>query len=97
MTRHANNSILKGITRTSILRLCQEEGVQFEERPFTVPEAYEAREAFMSSATSFVIPITQIDDRVVGNGQPGSIALRLRQMYVDYARGRGSDQTRWTA
>jgi D-alanine transaminase len=97
LTRHASNSILKGITRTSILRLCQEEGVQFEERPFTLPEAYEAREAFMSSATSFVIPITQIDDRVIGNGQPGSIALRLRELYTEYAAGRRGDQTRWTA
>ena len=97
VTRHANNMILKGITRTSILRLCREEGVEFEERPFTVEEAYEAREAFMSSATSFVIPITQIDDHVVGNGQPGSVALRLREIYMDYAGGRRGEQTRWTA
>lgn len=97
VTRNANSAILKGITRTSILRLCKEENIGFEERPFSLEEAYEAREAFMSSATTFVIPITQIDDRVVGNGQPGSIAARLRELYLDYAGGSRGEQTRWTA
>lgn len=87
VTRHANNLILNGITRQSILKIATEEGVPFEERPFSVEEAYEAREAFLSSATTYATPITQIDDRVIANGKPGSLALRLRQAYVSYAKG----------
>jgi D-alanine transaminase len=90
VTRFPSNLILNGVTRLSILKLAAESGVPFEERPFTLEEAYAAREAFMTSASTFVMPITRIDDRVVGNGKPGVLSNRLRQAYVDYARTEGA-------
>lgn len=85
VTRPATNLILNGITRLRILKLAGEAGIPFEERPFTVQEAYEAREAFISSATTFVTPVTRIDDRTVGNGAPGLLSSRLREDYLRFA------------
>jgi D-alanine transaminase len=90
VTRYANNLILNGVTRLSILKLAQEAGIPFEERPFSVEEAYGAREAFVSSASTFVMPVTQIDDRSVGNGKPGSLSEKLRRSYLEYAQERGA-------
>lgn len=90
VTRKASNSILNGITRQSILKLTGGPDLKFEERAFTVEEAYAAREAFLSSATTYVMPITRIDGRAVGDGKPGPIALKLRKAYQDYAAGAGA-------
>lgn len=90
VTRKASNSILNGITRQSILKLSGGSDLKFEERAFTVEEAYAAREAFLSSATTYVMPITRIDGRAVGDGKPGPIALKLRKAYQDYAVGAGA-------
>lgn len=90
VTRKASNSILNGITRQSILKLTGGSDVKFEERAFTVEEAYAAREAFLSSATTYVMPITRIDGRAIGDGKPGPIALKLRKAYRDYAAGEGA-------
>ncbi|MEE8272364.1 MAG: D-amino-acid transaminase [Alphaproteobacteria bacterium] len=87
VTRQADNLILNGITRLSILRLAAEEGVSFEERPFSVDDAHAAREAFITSASTFVLPVTRIDDRPVADGMPGPLTGRLRQLYLDYAAG----------
>lgn len=84
VTRQANHAILNGVTRLSLIELARQEGLRFVERPFSVEEAKSAREAFISSATAFVTPVTQIDDRVIGNGRAGSLSLRLRQAYFDY-------------
>ena len=83
VTRQPTNSILRGITRTTVLRLAQDHGIGFEERPFTVGEAYAAREAFLTAATNYVMPITRIDDGPVGDGKPGPIGRDLRQAYRD--------------
>lgn len=88
VTRHISDEILRGVTRESLLRLAAEEGLQVEERPFTLEEAYTAREAFFSSASTYAQPVVQIDDRVVANGQPGSIGTRLAECYIAYAAGR---------
>ncbi len=87
VTRQADNLILNGITRLSILRLAAEEGISFEERPFSVDDAHAAREAFITSASTFVLPVTRIDDRPVADGMPGPLTGRLRQFYLDYAAG----------
>jgi D-alanine transaminase len=84
LTRNANNSILNGITRIRLLDLADKEGLAFEERPFTVEEALNAREAFLTSSTNFVLAVTRIDDRPVGNGHPGLFTGKLRQHYMDY-------------
>lgn len=90
VTRPASTMILNGITRQSVLALARRGGVPVEERPFTVEEALRAAEAFMSAASAFVLPITSIDGAPVGDGRPGPVTLRLRQAYVDYARGEGA-------
>lgn len=87
ITRQANQTILNGVTRLSLIKLARKEGLRLVERPFSVEEAKGAREAFISSATALVTPVTQIDDRVIGNGRAGSLSLRLRQAYFDYMAG----------
>lgn len=84
VTRPASPLILNGITRQSLLRLAAELGLGVEERPFTLEEAFAAREAFISSAGSFVLPVTRLDGRPIGDGRPGPLARRLRQAYFDH-------------
>ncbi|WP_417668596.1 D-amino-acid transaminase [Roseibium sp.] len=81
ITRPAESGILRGITRAVVLDLVEREGISFEERPFSVDEAKEAREAFVTAASTLVMPVVRIDDSVVGNGHPGSVALRLRALF----------------
>jgi len=85
-TRHISNDILAGCTRRSLLALAAETGIVIEEKPFTVEEAHAAQEAFITSATSLVTPVVRIDDAVIGDGRPGPIAKRLRQIYIENAR-----------
>ena len=87
VTRHLSNDILHGVTRRTILAIAAEEGVAFDERPFTVEEALGAREAFVTSATSFVTPVVDIDGKSVGDGKPGPLTRRLLAWYRDYMAG----------
>ncbi|KTQ85072.1 D-amino acid aminotransferase [Aureimonas ureilytica] len=82
VTRPLSNAILHGITRASILDLARAEGIAVDERPFTVAEAKEAAEAFITSATNFAMPVVSIDEAPVGCGRPGPIAARLRDLYI---------------
>ncbi|WP_366552564.1 D-amino-acid transaminase [Aquibaculum sediminis] len=84
VTRKADHLILSGITRHSLIEAAKAAGMEFEERPFTVEEAYAAREAFLTSSTNLVMPIVEIDGKPVGNGHPGMLTMRLRQLYIDY-------------
>ena len=86
VTRHLGSEILHGITRASVLRLARERQIAIEERPFTVDEAKVAAEAFITSASSFVIPVTGIDGETIGDGRPGAITTRLREIYIESAR-----------
>ncbi|WP_188259630.1 D-amino-acid transaminase [Azospirillum tabaci] len=88
VTRAPSQKILNGITRLSLLRLAGERGIPVEERSFTVEEALAAREAFVSSAGTFALPVTRIDGKPVGEGRPGPITRTLRQAYLDYVAGR---------
>lgn len=85
VTRPLQTGILPGITRSVVLDLIAREGLGFEERPFTVAEAYEAREAFVTSASQLVMPVVMIDGRPVGNGAPGLVASALRRDYHSQA------------
>lgn len=85
VTRDLSNDILHGVTRRAVLRLAQETGLRFEERAFTPEEAKDAKEAFSTSASGFVRPVVRIEDRVLSNGAPGPVALRLRDLYVQTA------------
>ena len=85
VTRPLSNAILPGITRHSVMRLAAESGLKVEERLFTVEEAHDAAEAFLTSASSFVTPVVKIDDKPVGNGKPGPLTRRLRELYLEMA------------
>jgi D-alanine transaminase len=85
VTRALSNAILHGITRRAVLALAEREGLKVEERSFTPEEAYEAGEAFITSASTFVYPVVKIDGRILGNGVPGPVASKLRQLYIEMA------------
>jgi D-alanine transaminase len=85
VTRAADNGILRGITRSVLIGVIKAQGLEFEERPFTVAEAQAAREAFLTSASQIVMPVVRIDDRPVGNGAPGSVATALRAEFHRHA------------
>jgi D-alanine transaminase len=86
VVRPLSHAILPGITRKSLLRLSQESGISLEERRFTVEEAYGAAEAFLTSASNFVLPVVSIDGRPVGDGKPGPVTQKLRRLYLEMAR-----------
>lgn len=86
-TRQLSHDILHGVTRRSVLAIAEQENVPFEERPFTVSEARSAREAFVTSATSFVTPVVRIDDTAIADGRPGPLTRRLLGWYRDYVAG----------
>ena len=85
VTRPADNGILRGITRSVLIDVIKAQGLELEERPFTVEEAQGAREAFLTSASQIVMPVVRIDDRPVGNGAPGSVATALRAEFHRHA------------
>ncbi|MBZ0124348.1 MAG: D-amino-acid transaminase [Roseovarius sp.] len=86
VTRHLSNDILHGITRAAVLRFAREAQMEVEERPFTIAEAQAADEAFVTSASTFVMPVVEIDGARLGDGTPGRVARRLREIYVDESR-----------
>jgi D-alanine transaminase len=83
ITRHLSSDILHGITRAAVLRFAAEAQMEVEERPFTIAEAQAADEAFITSASAFVMPVVQIDGVGLGAGTPGPIVARLREIYLD--------------
>lgn len=85
-TRDTQANILRGVTRKSVLALASQLGLAFEERAFTVEEAKQAREAFITGAGSLVLPVIQIDGVVLGDGAPGLVAKGLRDVYIKHAR-----------
>jgi D-alanine transaminase len=86
VTRHLGPEILSGITRAAVMRVAEDLQLRVEERPFTIREAQEADEAFITSASMFVMPVVAIDGREVGTGTPGPIGARLREAYLDEGR-----------
>ncbi|MGF1445430.1 MAG: D-amino-acid transaminase [Pikeienuella sp.] len=88
VTRPLSQDILHGITRESVLELAREAQMTVEERPFTVAEAQAAAEAFITAASTFVMPVVEIDAVPIGAGRPGPIAQRLREIYVARAKAR---------
>jgi len=85
ITRPLSNSILSGIRRKILIELAKKYNAELEQRAFSVKEALEADEAFLSSATTFVLPIIEIDGKQIGDGKPGKIAKKMREMYIDSA------------
>ncbi|HEV7462646.1 MAG TPA: D-amino-acid transaminase [Methyloceanibacter sp.] len=85
-TQPLGHHILPGVTRRAVLRLAAMEGVSLEERPFSVAEALAAREAFMTAASAFVLPVIEIDGISIGDGRPGPVARSFRELYIEEAR-----------
>jgi D-alanine transaminase len=89
VTRQNSSSILPGCTRKAVVKLAEERQLRVEERPFTIEEALAAKEAFITSASTFVQPVVSIDGKAVANGKPGPMATRLREIYIEFARATG--------
>ncbi len=85
VTRQTDNGILAGITRHSLKAICNSLQLKLVERPFSLDEAKRAKEAFITSATSFVTPVVKIDGEKVGDGKVGATARRLREEYVRFS------------
>jgi D-alanine transaminase len=85
VTRGANNAILRGVTREVVLDLLRKKGLRFEERRFTVAEALESKEAFITSAGNLVMPVVKIDGQAIGSGHPGTLSLELRRLFFTQA------------
>jgi D-alanine transaminase len=86
VTRQNSSAILPGCTRKAVVALAEERQLRVEERPFTIGEALEAKEAFITSASLFVQAVVTIDGKPVADGKPGPMATRLREIYVNFAR-----------
>lgn len=84
-TQPLGHHILPGVTRRAVLRLAALEGVSLQERPFSVAEALAAREAFMTAASAFVLPVVEIDGVTIGDGRPGPMARKFRALYIEEA------------
>jgi len=83
VTRGLSNALLHGITRASIIDLARNAGMVVEERAFSVAEAQQAAEAFITSATNFATSVVKIDDFIIGDGKPGPVAGKLRRLYTE--------------
>lgn len=95
-TRQVDHNILKGVTRTAICTIAEENGIDIVEEPFDLDEAKNADETFCSSATALIVPIIKIDDAVIGNAKPGAVTRDIYARYRAYARGEYKDQIDWT-
>ena len=83
ITRALSNDILHGITRSAVLRFAKEAQMQVVERNFSIEEAQQAEEAFITSASTFVMPVIEIDKQTLGGGVPGPLVTRLREIYLE--------------
>ena len=86
LTRPLDNDILPGVTRRAVIALCNSQGLRLVETRFTLDEAISADEAFISAASSYVLPVVKIDNQEINTGTPGELTLRLREIYLEYAR-----------
>ena len=85
VTRPAEHGILRGVTRTTLLDLARRDGITAVERPFTLEEAKAAREAFVTAATTLIMPVVRIDDKPIGDGRPGPLTAGLRRAFHSVA------------
>ncbi|MFN4310662.1 MAG: D-amino-acid transaminase [Ferrovibrio sp.] len=97
VTRAPSTAILGGITRSAVLELARREGLAVEIRSFTVAEALAAKEAFVTSTTSYAMPVVSLDGKPIGNGGPGVMVARLRALYEAHAASHGLGKADWEA
>ena len=84
VTPAPSNALLSGVTRATVINLARQDGLKVVERAFTVEEAYGSSEAFLTSTSSFVMPVVRIDGRTIGDGRVGPAVERLRTLYRSY-------------
>lgn len=84
-TRQLGNEILSGITRQAVLKFARNAGYTVIEEPFTIEAARQSSEAFITSASSFVMPVVNIDGVALGDGTPGPVSTELRKIYIQAA------------
>jgi len=85
VTRYLDHSILRGITRTTLIEIIAAQDLKLVERKFSLDEALAAREAFITGATALIMPVVRINGKKIGQGIPGSITLKLRAIFHDIA------------
>ena len=88
ITRELSHNLLGGITRSSLLHFCKKNNMKFRESKFTELEAKAAREAFITSATNFVVPVIEIDGEKVGKGVVGSYVKKVQKLYLNEIKKR---------
>lgn len=97
ITRDASGKILNGVTRSAMKKLINDNNLTLEERPFKPEEAYKANEAFTSSATALIMPVIEIDNKIIGDGTPGNMTQKLYSEYRAYVNGKRGNQVNWNA
>jgi len=88
-------SILEGITRNSIIEIARDESFRVEERRFTRDEVYISDEAFFTGTAAEITPIREVDERIIGDGNPGRITKKLQSIYFDCVKGRNKKYESW--
>ena len=88
-------SCLEGITRDTIIGFANDMGLELRERRITRDEVYVADEAFFTGTAAEVVPIREVDGRVIGSGRRGPITEKLQSRYFDLVRGQGSEHPEW--
>ena len=86
LTRPLTNNILPGVTRRAIIALCTTNSLKLNETRFTLEQALDADEAFISGASSYVLPVVNIDGHELSGGKPGELTLQLRKIYLEHVR-----------
>lgn len=86
LTRPLSNDILPGVTRRAVIALCETHGLRLVESKFALDEVYSADEAFISGASSYILPVRSIDGRELGSEIPGPVSRRMREIYLEFAR-----------
>jgi D-alanine transaminase len=86
LTRPLTNDILPGVTRRAIIALCATNGLKLNETRFTLEQTLDADEAFISGASSYILPIVDIDGHELSGGKPGELTLQLREIYLEHVR-----------
>lgn len=97
ITHKADTQILRGVTRTSVEYIAKQQGVKIIERSFSLEEAYQAEEAFCTSATSLIVPVVQIDEHKIGDGEIGTLVKDIYAQYRAYVRAGETQQRTWNA
>ena len=92
ITRYLDQAILSGVTRLTVINLAESEGIKVVEQPFSIDDVKNCKEAFFTSSTSFLTPVTQIDDIVIGDGSPGKFTKKLLLSYMNYINERPQNE-----